>query len=41
MGIASLSYDPFVLAKAKELGIGVLRLEGNTITELPGKIKAY
>jgi Holliday junction resolvase-like predicted endonuclease len=41
LGIASLSFDKFVIKKAKELGIGTLTQKGNTIEIDTENIRAY
>jgi hypothetical protein len=41
LGIGSLSYDARVLAKAHELGVGILRQKGDTIEDDTRHIRAY
>ncbi|GHU61692.1 hypothetical protein FACS189445_3950 [Spirochaetia bacterium] len=41
LGIGSLSFTDAVIAKAHELGIGILRQKGETIEEEGGPVRAY
>jgi hypothetical protein len=41
LGIGSMSFDERVCAKARELGIGILRQKGDTIEADTGNVRAY
>jgi hypothetical protein len=41
LGLGSMSFNPYVCAKAQELGIGLLKQVGETVEAEPGFVKAY
>jgi hypothetical protein len=41
LGLGSMSFNEHVYAKAKELGIGLLKQKGETVEAEPGYVKAY